>query len=200
MSDPHPQYEYEIPYIKKLHTLLTITSCALFLALFLSIFFILRDRQARKELMVYNQHLMPSHLRRHATTTSWLAILVVMNMILAVAGESDKSVAMMRRQSAGTSCAGSEGQWNCMTDGFQRCGSGVWSVVEQCAAGTACSPGGLTYEFHVDFADGYIGAGSSPPTSGAGSSGVAVRGLRGVVEQVVGLWLLRGLVMFFFFD
>ncbi|GAW20668.1 hypothetical protein ANO14919_101760 [Xylariales sp. No.14919] len=73
---------------------------------------------------------------------------------------------LTRRQemSAGSSCDGSEGQWNCMTSSFQRCGSGQWSEVQQCALGTKCSPSGLTYEFHVDFADGYLGA---APTSGA---------------------------------
>jgi hypothetical protein len=55
------------------------------------------------------------------------------------------------QQTPGTSCPGSEGQWNCMTDSWQRCAAGKWSVVMQCAAGTACAPAGLTYDFKVQF-------------------------------------------------
>ncbi|KAI9748335.1 MAG: hypothetical protein M4579_007252 [Chaenotheca gracillima] len=40
----------------------------------------------------------------------------------------------------------SEGQFSCLTGGtsFQQCASGQWSVVQQVAAGTTCSPGGGT--------------------------------------------------------
>ena len=54
-----------------------------------------------------------------------------------------------RSMSPGSGCGGSEGQWNCMTDSWQRCASGQWSVVMQCAAGTHCAPAGLTYDFAV---------------------------------------------------
>ncbi len=54
-----------------------------------------------------------------------------------------------RSMSPGSGCGGSEGQWNCMTDSWQRCASGQWSVVMQCAAGTHCAPSGLTYDFEV---------------------------------------------------
>ncbi|KAL6800236.1 hypothetical protein J3E68DRAFT_397730 [Trichoderma sp. SZMC 28012] len=37
-----------------------------------------------------------------------------------------------------------EGQWNCMTNSWQRCASGMWSAVIPCAAGTICQPFGLT--------------------------------------------------------
>jgi hypothetical protein len=99
----------------------------------------------------------------------------------------------LRRQdemSVGSSCAGSEGQWNCMTDSFQRCGSEQWSAVQQCAAGTQCSPGGLTYEFHVDFAGGYLGAAPPPTTSG----GVPTSGFGGGDGGggLVNWWLLLG--------
>ncbi|KAK5630033.1 hypothetical protein RRF57_005748 [Xylaria bambusicola] len=69
--------------------------------------------------------------------------------------------------STDSSCTDSEGQWNCMTTSFQRCGSGHWSEVQQCAFGTQCSPVGLTYEFHVDYADGYLGAAPPHGTSDA---------------------------------
>ncbi|KAI0486365.1 hypothetical protein F4859DRAFT_367324 [Xylaria cf. heliscus] len=97
-----------------------------------------------------------------------------------------------RRQemSVGSSCEGSEGQWNCMTSSFQRCGSGHWSEVQQCALGTQCSPSGLTYQFHIDFADGYLGAAPLPPSSSpppSMSGGVCAGG------NPVGWWLLSGL-------
>jgi hypothetical protein len=64
------------------------------------------------------------------------------------------------QQAPGSSCPGSEGQWNCMTTSWQRCAAGKWSVVMQCAAGTACVPAGLTYDFKVQFAGQGQGTGS----------------------------------------
>ncbi|KAI0102214.1 hypothetical protein GGR51DRAFT_298580 [Nemania sp. FL0031] len=96
--------------------------------------------------------------------------------------------------SIGSSCAGSEGQWNCMTSSFQRCGSGLWSQVEQCALGTKCTPSGLTYEFHVDYADGYIGA-APPPSSSTSSAVPTANALGGGAEGLVDWWLLGGLAV-----
>lgn len=61
------------------------------------------------------------------------------------------SLVQRDQQTPGSSCPGSEGQWNCMTNSWQRCAAGKWSVVMQCAAGTACTPAGLTYDFKVQF-------------------------------------------------
>ncbi|KAI0396727.1 hypothetical protein F5Y17DRAFT_455795 [Xylariaceae sp. FL0594] len=126
---------------------------------------------------------MPSP-QRHLHGADWLTALLLIVLTYAVTFASASALEsavtptpgnnnLVRRQAIGSSCAGSEGQWNCMTSSFQRCGSGQWSVVEQCATGTICSPTGLTYEFHVDFANGYIGA-APPPTSGAGGGPTAV--------------------------
>jgi hypothetical protein len=42
---------------------------------------------------------------------------------------------------AGTACS-TEGEWNCVNaTAFQQCGSGVWSPVQQLAAGTVCKSG-----------------------------------------------------------
>ncbi|KAK4656223.1 hypothetical protein QC762_309420 [Podospora pseudocomata] len=41
---------------------------------------------------------------------------------------------------AGTACQ-NEGSWNCLGDGFQRCASGTWSVVQAMAPGTKCQMG-----------------------------------------------------------
>jgi hypothetical protein len=45
-------------------------------------------------------------------------------------------------QTPQTPCS-SEGMWNCLPDGasFQQCGSGIWSAVQQLAAGMKCTPG-----------------------------------------------------------
>ncbi|KAI1477642.1 hypothetical protein F4774DRAFT_186867 [Daldinia eschscholtzii] len=68
-----------------------------------------------------------------------------------------------RQMSEGSSCEGSEGQWNCLTNQWQRCASGQWSAVVDCAAGTMCTPSGLTDDFSVQFANGAAG----PSTSGS---------------------------------
>ncbi|KAB5554812.1 hypothetical protein GE09DRAFT_1122464 [Coniochaeta sp. 2T2.1] len=68
------------------------------------------------------------------------------------------------QQAPDSSCVGSERQWNCMTNSWQRCAAGRWSVVMQCAAGTVCVPAGLTNDFKVQF--GGQGAGSSSTASG----------------------------------
>lgn len=47
-------------------------------------------------------------------------------------------------KAVGVSCA-DEGAWFCMSDNFQRCASGQWSIVESCAPGTQCAPLGLTH-------------------------------------------------------
>ncbi|KAI0843106.1 hypothetical protein F5Y06DRAFT_81140 [Hypoxylon sp. FL0890] len=81
------------------------------------------------------------------------------------AANINKTIIIQRRQmSAGSSCSGSEGQWNCLTNQWQRCASGQWSPVMDCAAGTICTPSGLTYDFFVSFANGAAG-GSAAATS-----------------------------------
>ncbi|KAI1660024.1 hypothetical protein F4813DRAFT_350710 [Daldinia decipiens] len=66
--------------------------------------------------------------------------------------------------SEGSSCEGSEGQWNCLTNQWQRCAAGQWSVVMDCAAGTICTPAGLTNDFFVQFANGAAGPSTSDST------------------------------------
>ncbi|KAI1428200.1 hypothetical protein F5Y12DRAFT_711517 [Xylaria sp. FL1777] len=121
-----------------------------------------------------------------------LQLLALATATNAAAAEEPPSFLHQRQtMSAGSSCDGAEGQWNCMTGSFQRCGSGQWSEVQQCALGTRCSPSGLTYEFHVDFVDGYLGAAPPVTTSGGGVS--RFRG-RGALDK---WWLLGGLVVLF---
>jgi hypothetical protein len=44
-----------------------------------------------------------------------------------------------------------EGQWNCMTTSWQRCASGIWSIVVPCATGTICQPSGLTDYITIEY-------------------------------------------------
>lgn len=85
----------------------------------------------------------------------------------------------------GSDCAGSEGQWNCMTDSFQRCAAGLWSEVMRCADGTECTPAGLTYEFAVQYSGGGDGSGV---TSGSSRKSVGWGvGLAVVVGALLGV-------------
>ncbi|QUC18778.1 uncharacterized protein UV8b_03019 [Ustilaginoidea virens] len=82
-----------------------------------------------------------------------------------------------RAEAVGSSCS-PEGQWNCMTRSFQRCASGQWSAVMNCASGTICTPSGHTVEFRVqrdggaDGSWGASGSGGGFTTSSAGRKGV----------------------------
>lgn len=75
----------------------------------------------------------------------------------------------------GSSCAGLEGQWNCLGSSWQRCASGRWSVVMQCAAGTICVPQGQTYDFKVQST--LTGSGSSGQFATAGAAPSKAMGL-----------------------
>lgn len=75
-----------------------------------------------------------------------------------------------RAMSAGSDCGGSEGQWNCMTNSWQRCAAGRWSEEIHCAAGTVCRPSGQTYEFHVEFSGSSAPAQTSQAAVGAGTT------------------------------
>ncbi|KAI0966771.1 hypothetical protein F4678DRAFT_448091 [Xylaria arbuscula] len=100
----------------------------------------------------------------------------------------------------GSSCAGSEGLWNCMGNAFQRCGSGQWGVVQSCALGTRCEPVGLTFQFHVDFADGGTTSPSpSPPLPTTTTTAATSSAERNGVQRRGGLWILCGLGTVFVF-
>ncbi|KAH7329063.1 hypothetical protein B0I35DRAFT_456504 [Stachybotrys elegans] len=71
-----------------------------------------------------------------------------------------------RDEPAGSECS-DEGQWNCMTDSWQRCASGRWSVVVDCAEGTVCAPAGLTNDFSIEH-DGSVHGSSNSGSGGLG--------------------------------
>ncbi|RFU35189.1 hypothetical protein B7463_g1107, partial [Scytalidium lignicola] len=57
------------------------------------------------------------------------------------ASSSSSSSSVAGAMTAGTACS-PEGTWNCIGGtSYQRCASGMWSVVQQMAAGTTCSSG-----------------------------------------------------------
>ncbi|KAG4440590.1 hypothetical protein IFR05_003907 [Cadophora sp. M221] len=65
----------------------------------------------------------------------------VVSPVAAPAPSSGTSTGSGTAQVAGSACT-TEGMWNCIGGtSFQQCGSGTWSVVQQLAAGTSCSPG-----------------------------------------------------------
>ncbi|KAI1802762.1 hypothetical protein F4811DRAFT_380665 [Daldinia bambusicola] len=69
-----------------------------------------------------------------------------------------------KQMSEGSSCDDSEGQWNCLTDRWQRCAAGKWSAVVDCAPGTICTPSGLTDDLSVQFENGAAGPSTSDGT------------------------------------
>ncbi|KAI1073880.1 hypothetical protein F5B20DRAFT_565747 [Whalleya microplaca] len=96
-----------------------------------------------------------------------------------------------REMSVGSSCDGSEGQWNCITNTFQRCASGQWSVVMDCADGTICEPAGLTYEYQIAFGNND----TTTPTSGQPSTAGAKPGIEFFDWRLLGVLGGLGVVL-----
>ncbi|KAH7163191.1 hypothetical protein B0J13DRAFT_601738 [Dactylonectria estremocensis] len=97
-----------------------------------------------------------------------------------------------RAEDAGSSCD-SEGQWNCMTDSWQRCASGEWSKEIQCAEGTRCTPLGLTDNFTVEHdanatETGTSGSSVGPQTLMDGRVVLAISGLWAFLTIVQGMF------------
>ncbi|CAJ2501567.1 Uu.00g044200.m01.CDS01 [Anthostomella pinea] len=112
------------------------------------------------------------HISRHATLSAILALplsALATPTDLANAPQSGNSEITRRQNSAGSSCEGSEGQWNCMTNTWQRCAAGQWSVVMDCAQGTVCAPSGLSYDFHVEFDNSGSSTSGTTGTAGGGT-------------------------------
>lgn len=111
------------------------------------------------------------------------------------------SLFLRRSMTVGSSCS-EEGQWYCMESSFQRCASGQWSAVMQCAAGTQCSPSGQSYEFHVDFWNGGASSSSSSGTSTSAATRASIPGTSfltsspGLLAALLGgSWWTLGLVV-----
>lgn len=109
--------------------------------------------------------------RQNSTFRSNL-LLSILTALLFITTASASKVALQpntlqpRAEAVGGACS-NEGQWNCMTHTWQRCASGRWSVVMDCAKGTICTPAGLTDNFRVQ----HDGSGGATTTSGGSGSG-----------------------------
>ncbi|KAJ4312226.1 hypothetical protein N0V84_010034 [Fusarium piperis] len=103
-----------------------------------------------------------------------------------------------RAEEAGSGCS-TEGQWHCMTNSFQRCASGHWSVEMAMSEGTKCTPAGYTddYNFQIERdGDGQGDDDNDGKSSSAGAGGQSVGPKRSVdrttVVIVLGFWAAVG--------
>ncbi|KAL2685327.1 hypothetical protein Neosp_006424 [[Neocosmospora] mangrovei] len=104
-----------------------------------------------------------------------------------------------RAEEAGSGCS-TEGQWHCMTNSFQRCASGHWSVQMAMSEGTKCTPAGYTddYNFQIERdGDGQDddddNDSQSSSTNGGGQSvGPKSSVSKTMAVAVLGLWAAVG--------
>ncbi|KAH7218604.1 hypothetical protein DER44DRAFT_40525 [Fusarium oxysporum] len=71
-----------------------------------------------------------------------LAVLLLFFSCLVLASSDSKdarNTLFQRDEEAGSGCS-TEGQWHCMTNSFQRCAGGHWSIKMAMAEGTKCEP------------------------------------------------------------
>ena len=130
-------------------------------------------------------------------TTLFFTILMVVTLLSHITSASILPAAQShtlhaRAEAVGGECS-NEGQWNCMTHTWQRCASGRWSVIMDCAAGTICTPAGLTNDFRVEH-DGSVNGGTTTSGGNPGpgtSSGSMNRAMSLVLLLVVvGVWIV----------
>lgn len=101
----------------------------------------------------------PNNLMLSMKSLSTIILLILPNGVLAQLFTNDHTsnsnntfaIRHVNEMVVGSSWANSEGAWYCMTNTFQRCASGKWSTVMDCAPGTVCKPEGLTYESQSAF-------------------------------------------------
>lgn len=103
-----------------------------------------------------------------------------------------------RAEEAGSGCS-TEGQWHCMTNSFQRCASGHWSVEMAMSEGTKCTPAGYTddYNFQIERDgdgqdDDNDNGGQSSSTSDGQSVGPKSSVSKTMAVAVLGLWATVG--------
>ncbi|CAJ0546043.1 Ff.00g095160.m01.CDS01 [Fusarium sp. VM40] len=81
-----------------------------------------------------------------------VVILLLSCIALASPNPDGTHITLLRRdEEVGSGCS-TEGQWHCMTNSFQRCAGGHWSMKMAMAEGTKCVPGGYTddYNFRIE--------------------------------------------------
>ncbi|RGP66514.1 extracellular protein [Fusarium longipes] len=74
-----------------------------------------------------------------------MAVLLFSRLVLASPNPDNKLI--QRDEEEGSGCS-TEGQWHCMTNSFQRCAGGHWSMKMAMAEGTKCVPAGYTDDFN----------------------------------------------------
>ncbi|CAF3602007.1 unnamed protein product [Fusarium graminearum] len=90
----------------------------------------------------------PSFILQLPTT---IAMAVMLFSCLVLASTNSDSKLIQRDEEEGSGCS-TEGQWHCMTNSFQRCAQGHWSMKMNMAEGTKCVPAGYTddYNFRIE--------------------------------------------------
>ncbi|QPC66728.1 hypothetical protein HYE67_008959 [Fusarium culmorum] len=90
----------------------------------------------------------PSFILQLPTT---IAMAMMLFSCLVLASPNSDSKLIQRDEEEGSGCS-TEGQWHCMTNSFQRCAQGHWSMKMNMAEGTKCVPAGYTddYNFRIE--------------------------------------------------
>ncbi|CAF3550148.1 unnamed protein product [Fusarium graminearum] len=90
----------------------------------------------------------PSFILQLPTT---IAMAMMLFSCLVLASTNSDSKLIQRDEEEGSGCS-TEGQWHCMTNSFQRCAQGHWSMKMNMAEGTKCVPAGYTddYNFRIE--------------------------------------------------
>jgi hypothetical protein len=80
-----------------------------------------------------------------------IAIAILLFSCLVLASPNSDNKLIQRDEEEGSGCS-TEGQWHCMTNSFQRCAGGHWSMKMAMAEGTKCVPAGYTddFEFRIE--------------------------------------------------
>ncbi|RGP64036.1 extracellular protein [Fusarium sporotrichioides] len=76
-----------------------------------------------------------------------VAIALLLFSCFALASPNSDNKLIQRDEEEGSGCS-TEGQWHCMTNSFQRCAEGHWSMKMNMAEGTKCVPAGYTDDFN----------------------------------------------------
>ncbi|PTD12751.1 hypothetical protein FCULG_00003669 [Fusarium culmorum] len=90
----------------------------------------------------------PSFILQLPTT---IAMAMMLFSCLVLTSPNSDSKLIQRDEEEGSGCS-TEGQWHCMTNSFQRCAQGHWSMKMNMAEGTKCVPAGYTddYNFRIE--------------------------------------------------
>ncbi|UZP33402.1 hypothetical protein NXS19_001218 [Fusarium pseudograminearum] len=90
----------------------------------------------------------PSFILQLPTT---IAMAMMLFSCLVLASPNSDGKLIQRDEEEGSGCS-TEGQWHCMTNSFQRCAQGHWSMKMNMAEGTKCVPAGYTddYNFRIE--------------------------------------------------